>query len=136
VALSGTGRDDSSLGVRLLTDIKGIFTTRGVERIRSVDLVHDLNDIEESHRGRISRSARLILSHLAKLLEIRDSPQDRQTRRGYDCQGMTTGPGLLMLGNVTSPAPARGLCAVTPVTLEARTDAQASSRNMNVEPRA
>jgi hypothetical protein len=37
VALSGGGRDDASLGVRLLTDIKAIFTTRGVERLRSVE---------------------------------------------------------------------------------------------------
>jgi hypothetical protein len=49
VALSGLeARDDESAGVRLLTDIRAIFPTRGDDRISSATLASELRELEES----------------------------------------------------------------------------------------
>lgn len=131
VALSGAGRDDASLGVRLLTDIKGVFTTRGVERIRSVDLVHDLNDIEEAPWSNLDKRP-FDASRLAKLLDNYDiNPttvrlDEGTTAKGYDRAWFEDAWERYV------PA-SSGVPAVTPVTLSTN-DAQPSSRNMSVEP--
>jgi hypothetical protein len=49
LALSaGQARENDSVGVRVLADIRGIYDRRGEARIASIDLVADLNTIEES----------------------------------------------------------------------------------------
>ena len=48
---AGDGREDDSLGVRLLCDIKAVFEERGVERLPSGELATALQRIEESPWG-------------------------------------------------------------------------------------
>ena len=132
MALSGgSGREDASLGVRLLADIQTIFTTRGVERLKSMELVQALNAIEEAPWSNLDKRP-LDASHLAKLLdkyEIRPKTvrlDEGTTAKGYDRAWFADAWERYV------PAPS-GVFAVTPVTLST-TDAQASSRNMSVEP--
>ncbi|MGH2545707.1 MAG: DUF3631 domain-containing protein [Actinomycetota bacterium] len=51
VALHGAFFEEDSPRVRLLRDIRTVFTDRGEDRIASVDLVSALNEIEESPWG-------------------------------------------------------------------------------------
>ena len=132
VALSGgTGREDASLGVRLLADIKTIFTVRKVERIRSAELVPALNAIEEAPWSNLDKRP-LDASRLAKLLdkyEIRPKTvrlDEDTTAKGYDSSWFADAWERYV------PA-SSGVLAVTPVTLSTA-DAQESSRNMSVEP--
>jgi hypothetical protein len=89
VALSGSGRDDASLGVRLLTDIKTIFTYREVERLKSVELVQALNAIEEAPWSYLDKRP-LDASRLAKMLKPYEiAPKsvrldEGTTAKGYD----------------------------------------------------
>ena len=130
VALSGGGRDDASLGVRLLTDIKTMFTTRGVERLRSAELVQALNAIEESPWPDLDRRP-LDATRLARLLKPYGiAPKtvrldEGSTAKGYDRDWFADA------WERYAPA-SPGVLPVTPVTLNT-THAQASTRNMNVE---
>jgi hypothetical protein len=68
VSLSaGVERDDDSLGVRLLRDIRAVFEEGGMERLASAQLVADLNGIEEGPWGDL-RGKALDKSSLARLL--------------------------------------------------------------------
>jgi hypothetical protein len=130
VALSGTGREDVSLGVRLLTDIKAVFTAQGVDRIRSVELVQALNGIEESPWANLDKRP-LDASRLAKLLDnykVRPKTvrlDGESTAKGYDQAWFADA-----WERYVPPSP--DVLPVTPVTLNT-TDAQPPRRNMNVE---
>jgi hypothetical protein len=90
MALSGTGvREDDSLGVLLLKDIRNVFGLRKVSRLRSQVLVESLLDLEESPWGDYGRNKRLDIRSLANMLspydvrpkQIRFDPMT--TSKGY-----------------------------------------------------
>lgn len=60
--------DDQSTGVRLLADIRLIFTERGVDRMSSMDLVDALTQIETSPWAEWSRGKPLTKQKLGRLL--------------------------------------------------------------------
>jgi len=64
---AGVERDDDSLGVRLLGDIRSVFEEGGMGRLASVHLVADLNGIEEAPWGDL-RGKALDERSLARLL--------------------------------------------------------------------
>jgi hypothetical protein len=130
VALSGTGRDDASLGVRLLTDIKAIFAAREVERIRSVELVQALNAIEESPWPNLDRRG-LDTSKLAQLLDAyKINPRTIRLEEGNTAKGYDRAWFADAWERYVPASP--GVSAVTAVTMNT-TDAQTPSRHMNVE---
>ena len=81
-------RDDDSLGVKLLADIRTVFEERGVDRLSSAELLASLNAIEESPWGDFKgkpldtrRLARLLRPYGIKPGTIRLA--DGQTPKGY-----------------------------------------------------
>jgi len=64
---AGINREDESLGVRLLADIRSIFDERGIARLPSAALVQALNALEESPWGDL-RGRPLDPRRLARLL--------------------------------------------------------------------
>lgn len=88
VALSsGAGRDDDSLGVRLLADIRRVLDDRGTDRIKTSELLWALAAIETSPWG--NWYGKQLSAHgLSKLLQgfhIKTMPVwvDGETVRGY-----------------------------------------------------
>jgi hypothetical protein len=63
-----TGRDDDALGVKLLSDIRGVFQVQGVDRIPSAALAAALAELEESPWGDI-RGKQLDARGLARRLK-------------------------------------------------------------------
>jgi hypothetical protein len=67
--LSGAGvRDDDSLGILLLKDIRIVFGSRKVSRLPSQVMVESLLELEESPGGDFGRNKRLDTRNLASLL--------------------------------------------------------------------
>lgn len=84
----GTGREDQSLGIRLLADIKSIFDERNIDRIPSAELVKALNANEESPWSDMT-PRQLDTTKLARLLKPYDiRPKtiriDETTLKGYE----------------------------------------------------
>jgi hypothetical protein len=95
LALScGDARDDDSLGVKLLADIRTVFEERGVDRLSSAELLASLNAIEESPWGDLKgkplearRLARLLRPYGIKPGTIRLA--DGQTPKGYSAEAFS-----------------------------------------------
>jgi hypothetical protein len=68
VLSSATAREDDSIGVRLLADIRHIFDERGVDRLSTAELVEALNAIETARWGEWRGGRGLTAHALAKLL--------------------------------------------------------------------
>jgi|GEM_PF-2551128 len=64
----GVVKDDQSLGIRLLTDIKHIFEEKGADRLISADLLQALNAIEDAPWADIDHKP-LTANKLARLLK-------------------------------------------------------------------
>jgi Protein of unknown function (DUF3631) len=84
---SGEGREDDSMSMRLLADLREVFTATGAERFRTSDLIDRLAEVEESPWGDwfgkpISAQA---LSKLLRPYRIKTLPVwvDGKTVRGY-----------------------------------------------------
>ncbi len=85
---SGSAAEDQSIGVQLLSDIRGIFEEKSVDRLSSMDLVDGLNLLEsrpwpEFNKGRPLTPARL--ARLLKRFEIapRSVRDGSATFKGY-----------------------------------------------------
>lgn len=130
VTLSGSGRDDTSLGVRLLIDIRAVFSNRAVERLRSAELVQALIAEEESPWPDLDRRP-LDATRLARLLRPYGiAPKtirfdETSTAKGYDRAWFADAWERYV------PTSSHGL-AVTPVTLST-VDACALTRNSSSE---
>jgi hypothetical protein len=89
LALSvGDGREDESLGVRLLRDMRAIFQERGADRLTSAELVDALNGMEEAPWGDLGgrgldarRLARMLRPYGVRPRKLR---LGETTIRGYD----------------------------------------------------
>ncbi|MDO8532659.1 MAG: DUF3631 domain-containing protein [Dehalococcoidia bacterium] len=133
LALSGAGeREDASLGVRLLGDIKGLFNAQGVERLPSVEIVRGLLAIEESPWADLDRRP-LDASKLARLLKpFGITPKtlraEKVTFKGYERAVFAEAWERYTL---TLP----GVLPVTPVTLDTA-QIQTASRNTDTGPQA
>jgi len=69
IELSCTGgKEDQSLGIRLLADIKSIFEEKGADRLISADLLQELNAIEDAPWADIDHK-QLTANKLARLLK-------------------------------------------------------------------
>ena len=88
VLSSGTGREDDSLGVRLLRDIRAVFDEGNLDRIASGELAAALNAMEEAPWGDL-RGKSLDPRTLARLLKTYGiGPKQvrfgEDTRKGYE----------------------------------------------------
>jgi hypothetical protein len=112
ITLSGLeAQDDESAGVRLLGDVRTIFTTKGTDRISSATLAAELHELEESPWS--EWYGKPITQHgIAKLLkhfEIRPRSvrlDDEATPKGYRLdQFEDTFSRYLPKKNATTPQP-------------------------------
>lgn len=69
VGLSTNDREDESLGVRLLSDIRNLFITKQADRVSSEDIVNHLVSVEESPWGDIRKGKPLDKANLAARLK-------------------------------------------------------------------
>jgi hypothetical protein len=97
LALSvGGGREDDSLGVRLLWDIKATFDERGSDRLTSTELVEALVAMEEAPWGDLRGKpleartlARMLRPYDVKSKTIRLDDSDGATAKGYHASWFT-----------------------------------------------
>ncbi len=88
LALSaGAGRDDNSLGVQLLEDIRRVFQGQYTERIASVDLVGALNGMEESPWGDLNGKALTPLGLARMLRPFGVKPKQVRVDESTNCKG-------------------------------------------------
>jgi hypothetical protein len=127
LALSaGDGREDESLGVRLLCDIRRVFEDKDCDRLSSRKLVDALNGMEEAPWGDLGGRG-LNARRLARLLSsygIRPGPirlPDGEVAKGYKVEDFANAwdryTPLLTVTSVTSVTPDRfDVTVVTDVT--------------------
>jgi hypothetical protein len=65
---TGNATEDQSVGVRLLGDIRRVYDSHDADRLRSVDMVADLNSFEESGWAESQHGRPLTPTAMAKLL--------------------------------------------------------------------
>lgn len=65
---TGTAAEDDSLGVRLLSDIHGVFQATNVDKLSSAELINALAQIEGSQWAEFQRGEMITKNQLAQLL--------------------------------------------------------------------
>lgn len=90
-ALSGTGSDDSSVRVQLLSDIRQIFQEKEAERLFSSEIIEALNAMEDRPWPEWRRGLPLTPAGLARLLQPFDlKPKtlriDAERKKGYELE--------------------------------------------------
>lgn len=92
---AGASREEESMGVRLLADVRAVFEDRGVDRLASGELCGALNSIEEAPWGDLRgkpidprRLARLLRSFEIRPVVIR---MGTETPRGYTREQFSDG---------------------------------------------
>ena len=120
---TGDVRENDSLGVRLLSDVRDVFTSKDVDKLLSADLVRALLDIEEAPWSDI-RGKPLVPNKLAwrlkpfavrsRLIRVRDRVGHGYRREDLEDAWTRYLPPLSGVTSVTNVTPNE--CDVTPVT--------------------